>query len=148
LFTNLCSSTNVLQFLDSCGTQTARDIGIGRESDDGRQLEECGEDSYTCARRLWCWQDVAGIAPHVCLHVRNRPRGMLTTLLTQIELVCSGEELRKPSSTVGCAIHMKIHESRATVSCHSTTVLHTRQTHRKMLSVQLTERVREKYEYS
>ena len=33
-----------------------------------------------------------------------------------IELVCSGEELRKPRSTVGCAIHMKIHESRATVS--------------------------------
>jgi GTPase SAR1 family protein len=32
-----------------------------------------------------------------------------------IELVCSGEELRKPRSTVGCAVHMKIHESRATV---------------------------------
>ena len=32
-----------------------------------------------------------------------------------VELVCSGEELQKPRSTVGCAIHMKIHESRATV---------------------------------
>ena len=35
-----------------------------------------------------------------------------------IELVCSGEELRKPRSTVGCAVHMKIHESRATVCPH------------------------------
>jgi GTPase SAR1 family protein len=33
-----------------------------------------------------------------------------------VELVCSGAELRKPRSTVGCAIHMKIHESRSTVA--------------------------------
>ena len=32
-----------------------------------------------------------------------------------VELICSGTELRKPRSTVGCTIHMKIHESRSTV---------------------------------
>jgi len=32
-----------------------------------------------------------------------------------MELLCTGQELRKPRSTVGCAIHMKIHESRTTV---------------------------------
>ena len=33
-----------------------------------------------------------------------------------VELLCSGTELRKPRSTVGCAIHMKIHESPSTVA--------------------------------
>ena len=32
-----------------------------------------------------------------------------------MELLCTGQELRKPRSTVGCEIHMKIHESRTTV---------------------------------
>lgn len=36
-----------------------------------------------------------------------------------VELVCSGTELRKPRSTVGCTIHMKIHESRSTVALHN-----------------------------
>eukprot|EP00286_Rhodomonas_abbreviata_P012155 CAMPEP_0181332678 /NCGR_PEP_ID=MMETSP1101-20121128/25240_1 /TAXON_ID=46948 /ORGANISM="Rhodomonas abbreviata, Strain Caron Lab Isolate" /LENGTH=117 /DNA_ID=CAMNT_0023442375 /DNA_START=127 /DNA_END=477 /DNA_ORIENTATION=- len=30
-----------------------------------------------------------------------------------IHLICTGQELKRPRSTVGCFIHMKMHESRA-----------------------------------